>query len=140
MENPTRMGNWFTKLFPTRVSRKQATDTGMAMALICMLIGLIGEKTLFFKVALVVLVVDMAVPAVFKPVATLWLGLSGLLGTVVSRLLLTIVFAVVLTPIGLIRKLMGIDPLKRKRWKRDTSTVFKTRDDVFDADSMKFPF
>jgi hypothetical protein len=63
-----------------------------------------------------------------------------LLGTVVSRLLLTIVFAVVLTPIGLIRKLMGIDPLKRKRWKRDTSTVFKTRDDVFDADSMKFPF
>ena len=50
---------------PRRVSREQARDTGMAMALLCMIIGLAVGNQLFFIIALGVLLIDMAWPKFF---------------------------------------------------------------------------
>lgn len=45
----------------------------------------------------------------------LWMGLAVILGAVVSRIILTVVFYLVITPIGLIRRLTGWDGLKLKK-------------------------
>lgn len=53
-------------------------------------------------------------PSVFRPVYLVWMTLALPIGWTVSHLLLVIVFYVVVTPIGLLMKLVGYDPLRRQ--------------------------
>ncbi len=53
-------------------------------------------------------------PSVFRPVYLVWMTLALPIGWTVSHLLLVIVYYVVLTPIGLLMKLVGYDPLQRR--------------------------
>ena len=64
---------------------EQAKDTGMAMVLICLLLGYWGKFPKFLPVSLVLLIITMAWPKAFRPLAGLWFGLSHLLSQVVSR-------------------------------------------------------
>jgi hypothetical protein len=83
---------------------EQAKDTGMAMVLICLLLGYWGKFPKFLPVAIALLILTMAWPKAFTPLAGLWFGLSHLLGNVVSRVILTILFYLLVTPIGVIRR------------------------------------
>jgi len=46
-------------------------------------------------------------PKILKPLNKVWMGMAIVLGFVMSRLILTILFFLVLTPIGLLAKLFG---------------------------------
>jgi hypothetical protein len=62
---------------------------------------------LFFKLSILLLLINMIWPSFYKPVAKLWLGLSHLLGTVMSKVLLSIIFFVMVTPVAAIRRVGG---------------------------------
>lgn len=126
--------------FPTRISNRQAKDTGMAMVLLLLIIGLFSGRVVFFKAALPVLVVDMIWPMAFYPVAVVWLGLSHILGTIVSKILLTVVFFVLVVPVGLFRRMIAKDTLQLRGFKKGTETVMKTRDHVFVAVDIDKPY
>ena len=128
------------KFFTNNISKEQAKDTGMAMVLILLLIGVFLKDAIFFKIAIPVLIVNMIIPQFYKPIAILWLGLSTLIGTVVSKILLTLVFLIVVTPIGLIRRLLGIDSLKLKQFKRGSESVMKIRNFTFSPNEIEKPF
>jgi hypothetical protein len=53
-------------------------------------------------------------PGVFRPVYLVWMALALPIGWTVSHLLLVIVYYIVLTPIGLLMRLVGFDPLERR--------------------------
>lgn len=55
-----------------------------------------------------------AIPAVLKPIYSVWMALAVVLGFIMTRVILTIVFYLVVTPIGLIMRAVGRDPLDRK--------------------------
>ncbi|MDR1478695.1 MAG: SxtJ family membrane protein, partial [Planctomycetaceae bacterium] len=69
-------------------------------------------------VGLIVLIVNMICPTAFKPAAVLWFGLAEVLGTVVSRIVLTLVFVLMVIPVGLLRYYAGSDPMRLKEWKQ----------------------
>ncbi|MBU8920701.1 MAG: hypothetical protein KOO63_02465 [Bacteroidales bacterium] len=71
----------------------------MAFVLICLVLTFFLDDILYAKIAIVLLVVDMTVPALFKYPAYLWFGLSRLIGSVVSRILLTLIYFIVVTPV-----------------------------------------
>lgn len=122
-------------------SKEQARDTGMAFVLVCLLTALLTPYVReALLAALVLQVLCMTVPQVFKPLARLWFGLSHLLGTVMSKVLLSAVFFIVVTPIGLFRRLTGHDPMKHKDFKRGSSSVFRVRDKTFDAADVAKPY
>lgn len=106
---------------------EQAKDTGMAMVLICLLLGYFGKFPRFLPVSLVLLLITMAWPKVFKPLAFLWFGLSHVMGSIVSKIILSLAFFLIVTPIGLIRRWMGADALQLKKWKQGTESVFVKR-------------
>jgi len=54
------------------------------------------------------------IPPLFKSIYKLWLGFSVVLGYFISRIILTIVFFIVLTPMALIMRILGRDPMERK--------------------------
>ena len=62
--------------------------------------------------ALVVL--GLAAPTLLRPVYRVWMGLAVVLGFVMTRVLLTAVFALLVVPIGLALQLAGKDLLRRK--------------------------
>lgn len=62
--------------------------------------------------ALVVL--GLAAPALLRPFFRVWMGLAVVLGFVMTRVLLTAVFALVVVPIGLGLRLFGKDLLHRR--------------------------
>jgi len=58
------------------------------------------------------LLVGSLVPELLRPVEKFWMKLAAVMGFVMTSILLTLVFFVVVTPIGLIMRLFGNTPLK----------------------------
>ncbi len=128
------------RYFPESISEGQSRDSGMALVLICLLIGFFARKNLFILLSIIFLVVNMTVPALYRPFAKLWLGISHILGTIVSKIILTLIFILLVTPVGVLRRIMGKDSLQVNRWKKDTSSVFTARDHLFNADDIEKPY
>jgi hypothetical protein len=62
------------------------------------------------------------------------------LGTVMSKILLTIVFFFIVTPVGIIRKWLGADAMQLKKWKKDTSSVFTDRHKMYQPKDIEKPY
>lgn len=60
-------------------------------------------------------------PRVLAFVYKIWMALALILGFVMSHVILSLVFFLVITPIGLFFRLRGRDPLRRKMEPRQTS-------------------
>jgi hypothetical protein len=128
------------KYISSRLSRKQCLDAGMAVVLIMLLIGLFTDRVIFYKLAIPILVINMITPRFYYPFGVIWFGFSGLLGDVVSRILLTIVFFLVVFPVGIIRRLSGKDSLRLREFKRSANSVMMNRDHTFTKTDLEKPF
>jgi hypothetical protein len=127
--------SWWLKSTP-----EQARDTGMAMVLICLILGSWGKFPKFLPVSIVLLLITMVWPNAFRPLARLWFGLSHLMGNVVSRVILTILFFGLVTPIGVIRRWWGADALQLKKWKQGPDSVFIEREGAIQAKDLTQPY
>jgi len=121
-------------------TKEQAKDTGMAMVLICLILGYWGKFSKFLPVAIALLILTMAWPNAFRPLAVLWFGLSHLLGQVVSRVVLTVLFFLIVTPIGVIRRWIGADAMQLKKWKQGQGSVFVVREGPVQGKDMANPY
>jgi hypothetical protein len=119
---------------------EQAKDTGMAMVLICLLLGYFGKFPKFLGVSIVLLLITMAWPKAFKPLAGLWFGLSHAMGQVVSKIILSLAFFLVVTPIALIRRWTGADSMQLKKWKKGSDSVFVERQGTIPEKDLLNPY
>jgi hypothetical protein len=121
------------------LSSKQALDSGLALILIFLLLSLFLDQ-LYVKPAIIVLLICMIYPDLLKPFAYCWFKLSEILGHVASKVLLSIVFFVIVLPVGLIRRLFGSDALKLNAWQSGNQSVFIVRNHLFSSGDIKYPF
>src|SRR3990172_3749102 len=130
-----------TDLRYKNITRDQAKDTGMALVLIFFILAqFIPDKAKIFQViAIIILIINMVSPVLYKPAAWLWFGFAHILGTFVSKVLLTIIFIFLVTPVGLLRSLLGKDTLLLKKWKKDDSSVFQVRNHAFRREDVEKP-
>ena len=75
----------------------------------------------FLAVAAVFAGLGVLAPGVLRPVLVVWIRFAEGLNWIVTRLLLTIVFVFLLTPMGIWSRLRGYDPLKRRFLPADAS-------------------
>jgi len=115
-------------------------DTGMAAVLILLLITWFTANIAWVIPAIVVLILTMTIPVVFKPLSVLWFGLANILGHVVSTLILSVLFFVVLMPVGLIRKMGGADALRLKEWRNGDDSAFVVREHLYTAEDLEKPY
>ena len=118
----------------------QAKDTGLAVMLILLLFVYIGGYNYLILPIIFVLLLIMIWPAIFKPLARLWFGLSHLLGNIISKIMLSIIFYIVVTPIGLFRKLLGADSMRVGKWKQSNESVFLERNHTYSTNDLKKPY
>jgi Saxitoxin biosynthesis operon protein SxtJ len=129
-----------TNFFARKITTEQSRDTGMAMVVLLLLLFLArGRKELLFA-ALVVQVLSMISPRIYRPVAVVWLGLSDILGMFIPKILLGIVFVGVVTPLGLVLRLLGKDPLKLHAFRSGGSSVMVERNHIFNAEDLEKPY
>ncbi len=67
------------------------------------------------------LAIGLIAPAYLKPVYIFWMRFAYLLGWVNTRLILTVIFYLVFTPVGIFMRLLGKDPLDRALDKKTAS-------------------
>ena len=123
-----------------KTTTDQARDTGLAMILILLLFVHFGRYYFLILPAIVILVLIMTWPAIFRPLARVWFGLSHFLGSIVSKILLTIIFLTVVTPVALLRRMSGADPMLLKKWKQDDDSVFIERNHTYSSSDLKKPY
>lgn len=133
-------GNTIERFFPGKITKKQASDSGMALVLISLIVALYTNENLYVKIALAMLVINMVFPRFYHPFAIVWLGFSNLLGAFVPKIILTIIYIVLVIPVGLIRKLFAKDPLLLKQFKKSTESVMKTRNHLFSSKDIETPY
>ena len=111
----------------TSSNRTRYRDTGMAMVLLCLLVYLFTDVHWLIYLALGLLLLNMLWPQLYRPLAFLWFGLADVLGTIVSRILLTILFFCLVVPVGLLRRCTKADPMKLRRWRDGSGSVLDDR-------------
>jgi Saxitoxin biosynthesis operon protein SxtJ len=128
------------EFFKKKITKDQSRDTGMAMVLLLLILFVSRKREGYLFAALGLHVLNMIVPQIFRPVAVLWLWLSHVLGTVSSKVMLSIIFFGVVTPMGLLRRLLGRDSLKLHAFKAGEESVLVVRNHTFSAGDLKRPY
>lgn len=89
--------------------RKFGITVGGVLTLIAALLFYFNKSSApyFGVIGAILFLAGIIIPQVLKPLNKIWMGLAIVLGFFMSRLILTILFYLILTPITLIAKLVG---------------------------------
>ena len=112
----------------------------MAMVLLLLLAHAFNGSANLLVAAIGLHVVNMTAPQVYRYVAVIWLGVSRLLGAVVSTVVLTLVFLLVVTPVGIARRLLGIDSMRLRAFKSGDESVMSERRHTFTRKDVERPY
>lgn len=126
--------------FSKTLSVEKCKDSGLALTLISLLCYQAWKLEILLLLAIIFLLVAMTYPLIFKPFAKIWFALSTALGTIVSKIVLTVLFFGLVLPFGLARRLSGKDSMKLKSWKKGVASVFRVREHSFTAKDLEHPY
>ena len=107
--------------------RKELREFGITIGVVLVLLAGIalwrGKASFPYLVicGIVFIVSGLAFPAILKPLQKAWMAFAAVMGFVMSRLILTILFFGILTPIALAMKLFGKDLLDERIVKAEPS-------------------
>jgi hypothetical protein len=121
-------------------TQNQARDTGLALLLILLLIVYFSENATLIIPGIGVLVLIMAWPKIFSPLAPFWFGLSSVLGTIVSKIILSLLYFLIVTPVGIFRRMLDKDSMRLKDWKNGQGSVLLERNHTFTQKDIDKPY
>ena len=118
----------------------ECRDTALAVTFLILLIWLFtGHKVLVYA-AMAFLLYAMLLPQTLVLPARVWFGFSHLLGQVMSRILLGIIFVLIVMPVAVFRKVLGKDSLSLRSWKKSEASAFVVRDHSYGKDDLTNQF
>ena len=128
------------KIIPDHITDQQKKDTGLALTLLFLIIGLITRDVLFFKSTIPIILLTMLLPSLLYPVAIFWFTLSNFFGFFISKIVLSIIFMLLIIPLGLLRKLSGKDSLQLRQFKVSKNSVLKNKNQTYSRKDIIKPF
>jgi hypothetical protein len=121
-------------------TQNQARDTGLALLLILLLIVYFSENVTLIVPSAGVLVLIMIWPSIFSPLAPFWFGLSRVLATIVSKIILFLLYFLIVTPVGIFRRILDKDAMRLKDWKNGKGSVLLERNHTFTPKDIDKPY
>ncbi|MBI5591937.1 MAG: hypothetical protein HY881_15810 [Deltaproteobacteria bacterium] len=115
-------------------------DTGLIIVLALLLTAYWKNNLTLILPAVGTLIAAMTIPMIFVPVSVIWYFFSLFLEKITNRIVLAFIYIVIITPVSLVRRCVGFDPMQRKKWKKGTDSVFFTRNHTFVAKDLTTPF
>jgi len=112
------------------VTNKQARNTALIVSGVLLLIaawnfyrGRMSVVAILGGIGIALLIMGLFVPPLARKFHVVWMKLAGILGYVNSRILLFFLFYLVITPYGLVSRLLRRDPLVRRGKPKSTYWV-----------------
>lgn len=127
-------------IFLSNTALEQSRDTGLALVLGILFFVYFSERLRLIPLAIIVLFLSMLYPNIFRPLSKLWFGLSYLMGSVMAKVIMAILFFILVTPIGVLRRIIGYDPMQLKKWKKGNSSVFIIREKIIQSEDLGNPY
>lgn len=84
-----------------------------------------------------VLLGTLLLPKLFTPFTRLWLRLGMGLNFVFGNLILVLIFYLVVTPVGLWRRMLGIDAMFLRRFKGSADSIFSVCNKEYERSHLK---
>ena len=115
-------------------SRKEQRAFGLVMAAAIVVVTLIrwligGHLATWpFYLSAAFLLLGLAAPVALKPVFVVWMKFALVLNWIITRLLLSVVFFLMIAPTRLLTRVFSDDPLKR-RFEPDAATYWEEPDE-----------
>ena len=110
-----------------RTGTRELRNFGLLVGAVFAALGLLfwvrgkAQYPYFLAPGILLLVFGAAFPRALKHVYVVWMSLAIGLGFIVSTLILTLFFILVITPIGLVARLLGKDFLRLKLDRREST-------------------
>lgn len=123
-----------------KVTKDQCKDTGYAIVLLLVIFTLLYNNISLLYPVLLTTIICMTYPLFIKPLAYIWINFSYALGDFLSKILLSIVFFIIVTPISIGRRVLGKDSMQLKRWKKGDMSVFTERFHTYERKDIEKPY
>ncbi len=124
----------------TSFTKKEHSDSGLALLLLTLILGLWLRQHYTLQVAIAEVLVLLIAPVLVYPFTFLWLNISELLGRIISKILLSAIFFVFVWPVAVIRRAMGRDSLQLKKFKNGHGSVFSERNHTYTKADFTTPY
>jgi hypothetical protein len=95
-----------------------------------LLLNVVSHRQIYVYVALGLLVVALFIKPLAKIISRAWMKFAEILGTFNSKLVLSLVFFLFLTPLALLYRVFNKNPLNLKPGQKETS-LFVARDHTY---------
>ena len=126
----------FEEIKNIRTKNKDIRGFGITIGIILLVVASLlfyYDKASYQTVAIIAgtfIILGITIPILLKPAYIVWMTFAVILGWIMTRVILSIVFYLIVTPIGLITRLLGEDFLALKRLNSDS--YWNNRDSNFE--------
>ena len=96
-----------------------------------------GSHVQFFSIGLVFIGSSITVPIILKPVYKFWMFFAVIIGWIMTRLILSVLFFSIITLIGTLTRLLGKDFLNLKSKNQDSYWNIRDREHELNQDYEK---
>ena len=131
-------------VFSRKTSPLQCRDTALALVFLLLLVWFFTKNAAWAYAGMGFCLLAMVWPSSMKPLAKCWFGLSLALGAVMSRILLTLIYLLLVLPVALFRRLIGKDSLRLRQYGRHDggaqASAFVEREHTYCADDLRHPY
>jgi hypothetical protein len=126
--------------FKKQLTVSQLFGSGLALILIFLLLYLFSKNQLYIHISVALTILLMVWPAPFKYFGLFWFAFGETLGFVVSRIILTLIFVLVVIPVGLLKRKSIRKNMHLNDFAKSNRSVFKERNHTFTSDDLLKPF
>jgi len=123
-----------------KISKEQSKDTGVTIALILLLAGTFIKSFLLIKISIIIIFLSFLIPGMFYYPAIVWFGFSRVISSVVSKIILAIIFIIAVVPVGLVRKAMKKDSMMIGSFKKGSASAWTVREHKYSEKDILKPY
>ncbi len=116
------------------MSRSKHLETILVLVLALLVCYFIFGGTNWIKAAIVLGLIGVFIPFLAEKIHWLWMKLAHVLGYIMSRVLLSVIFFVILVPLAFFSRLAGKNSVNLKK---GANTYFRERNFLYTKDSLE---
>ena len=115
-----------------KITKEEIRKFGIVIGIILLIIGviLLWKRNIYYPILMIIgiflFVGGLSIPIILKPAYFAWMIFANILGWVMTRVILNLLFYAMITPIGFISRLFGKQFIELK-WDKSKSSYWNYR-------------